>query len=544
LTSFAFDSTYCADSSKRDTLAIIGNGVITTEQFVASYKEKLTKIGLTDNGDTRLNYLMNLVIDELLIAEAKNRGFDKTSAAKKEYRRIRLQELLNAYTEKYISPNVKATEDDLIKLFSQFNTKVKVSHLYAPTKEEADTLCSKLVRGEEFEDLAKQIFDDPNLRDNGGSLGYISMDEMDIDFEKAAFSMKVGEISPPIKTVQGYSIIRVDDIKTNPLLTENEFLKSQGKLKALARKRKFEEASKLYAQTLREKLHVKFNDALITKIFEAIKGKSLLDFSETHLEMLHNDLNKTVVYTEMGNWSLQTLFNEMSLISDKQKKFIRTKENLDDLIAGLVNRKYITQKAAEESLDKTTSFYKNVEFNFNTYLLTTIEGDLKKQISISPDSVKAYFSKNIRLFKTEPSVRLSSILVDNSQIADSIQTLLKEGISFEALAKRYSIQTFTAEDNGDMGYFKRNELDDLADDIFTLRVGQWAGPFANSGKIVFIKCTDIIESVVKSFEQSKDEIEKTLISFEWYKVKDKYIQSLKNNIGIKLFPQKLFGIKF
>jgi len=544
LASFAFDSTYCADTSKGDTLAAIGNKIIIAEQFVASYKEKLTKVGLTDNGDTRINYLMNLVNDELLITEAQNRGFDKTSAAKKEYRRIRLQELLNAYTEEHISPNVKVTEDDLIKLFAQFNTKVKVSHLYAPTKEEAETLYSKLMRGEKFEDLAKQIFDDPNLRNNGGSLGYISIDEMDPDFEKAAFSMKIGETSQPVKTVQGYSIIKVDDIKSNPLLTENGFLKSQEKLKAFARKRKFEEASKLYAQSLREKLHVKFNDALIAKIFEAIKGKPLLDFAETPFDMPHDDLNKIVVYSEIGNWSLQTLFNEMSMISDNQKEFIKTRENLEDAIAGLVNRKYIEQKAVDEKLDKASSFNKNVKFNFNTYLLAAIEDDLKKQISISPDSVKNYYSKNIGLFKTEPSVRLSSILVNNSQVADSIHTLLKEGISFEALTKRYSIQRFTAEDNGDMGYFKRNELDELANEIFTLKNGQWAGPFANSGKIVFLKCTDKIESVAKSFEESKDEIEKTLISFEWFKVKDKYLQSLKNDIGIKLFPQKLFGIKF
>jgi hypothetical protein len=139
-TCVSFEILYSADNSRNDTLAAIGNRVITAEQFVSLYKEKLTKIGLTDNSDTRINYLMNLVNDELLIVEAKNKGFDKTSAAKKEYRRIRLLEVLNAYIQKHISPNVQVTEDDLIKLYAQFNTKIKVSHLYATTKEEAETL--------------------------------------------------------------------------------------------------------------------------------------------------------------------------------------------------------------------------------------------------------------------------------------------------------------------------------------------------------------------------------------------------------------------
>ena len=543
-TGYLFNPSFCADNSKNDTLALIGKKVITKEDFITSYKDKLTRIGLTDNGETRINYLMNLVSDELLIAEARNRGLDKTESAQKEYKRIRLQELLNAYSLQHISPTITITEDDLKELFAKLNTKIKVKHLYAPTKEKADSLYDELMNGKKFEDLAKDNFEDSELRNNGGSLGYISIDEMDPDFEKAAYSMHIGEISKPVKTVQGYSIIRVDDIKSNPLLTENEFLKAHDRLKAFARKREFEEASKQYAGILNKKLKVKLNDEIITKIFNALQEKPFQDISETPSMILQEDLDKTVVYSEIGNWDLQTLINEMSMVSDKQKKFIRSKENLEDVIAGLVNRKYIEQAAIEEKLNKTPSFYKNVEYKFDTYLLTIIEDELKKQINISPDSIKSYYSKNINLFKSEPTIKLSSILVDNSSLADSIRLLLEEGIPFEELANKYSIQSLTAENDGDMGFFKKDELDELSDEIFSLKIGQWTGPFSDFDKYVFLKCTDLKESVTKSFEKSKKEIEETLVSFEWFKVRDKYVGSLKNNISYRLYPQKLYGIKF
>lgn len=60
---------------------------------------------------------------------------------------------------------------------------------------------------------------------------------------------------------------------------------------------------------------------------------------------------------------------------------------------------------------------------------------MKKKISVSPDSVKEYYLKNINQFKTEPLIRLSSILLDNSTLADSIKNLLESGILFEELAK-------------------------------------------------------------------------------------------------------------
>jgi parvulin-like peptidyl-prolyl isomerase len=535
------NTSFCANSGN-DTLAVIGTKAITVENFLKSYKDKLTRIGITDNGETRKGYLMNLVSDELLIAEAKVKGLDETVSAKIEYKRIKLQELLNAYTLKHISPLINVTDVDLKELFIKLNTKIKVSHLYAPTKEKADHLYNELIEGKKFEDITKENFKDPGLRNNGGSLGYISIDEMDPDFEEAAYSMKPGEISKPVKTVQGYSIIRVEDIKGNPLLTENEYLKAYDKLKAFARKRAFEEASKNYSKSLREKLDTKFDDALISKIFLSIQDNPLKNFIENPSVISSADLNKIIVTSAIGKWSLQTLIDEMSIVTQKQKKLIKTRENLEDFIAGIVNRKYIEKKALEEKLDKIPTYRQNVEYNFDTYLLTTIEDELKSQIKIPEDSVKAYYISNIYLFMTEPEVRLSSILLDGASSADSIKNLLENGAEFEELAKKYSIQTFTAEKGGDMGFFKKEDLDNLADEIFDLKIGQWTGPFIDVDKYAFIKCTDFKMPVTKSYEESKKEIEEMLTSFEWLKVREQYVDSLKKKIHLEIYPEKLYDL--
>lgn len=535
-------ASYCLNSNQ-DTLAVIDHKVISSSDFISSYKEKLTRIGLTDNGETRLGYLMNLVTDELLIAEAKNKGYDKTETAKKEYKRICLQELLNAYTIKYISPTIVINESDLQDLFVKLNTKIKVSHLYAPTKEKADLLYKELKSGKGFEDLAKENFLDPELRKNGGSLGYISIDEMDPEFEKVAYSLRVGEISEPVKTVYGYSIIRVDDIKINPLITENEFLKAKERLKAFARKRAFEEASKEFSKSLNQQLEVRLNDELIDKIYNSLQENPFPNLLETSSSISKKNLKNIAVYSKLGKWDLQTLINEMSTATEKQEKQLRTKENLEDFIRGLVNRKFIEQKAIEEQLDKTPAYIKNVEFNFNTYLLSAFEDEMKKKISVSPDSVKEYYLKNINQFKTEPLIRLSSILLDNSNMADSVKHLLESGILFEELAKKYSTQTFVAENGGDLGYYKKDELDDLAENVFELKIGQWSGPYSDTNKYVFLKCTDLKPSLTKSFEESKEEIEKNLSSLEWYKIRDEVVISLKEEIECKVFLKKLYEIK-
>ena len=138
--------------------------------------------------------------------------------------------------------------------------------MFARTKEEADNLYQLLKAGASFKELAKQVFTDSTLRNNGGYLGYFSWGDMDPAFENAAFSLKVGEISKPVKTAQGYSIIKVEDRKEIPLMTEDDFQK---------RKKKLE-------RSLRISKKLPYERAYIAKIFD----DKLLKFNEKGLEIL------------------------------------------------------------------------------------------------------------------------------------------------------------------------------------------------------------------------------------------------------------------
>jgi hypothetical protein len=50
-------------------------------------------------------------------------------------------------------------------------------------------------------------------------------------------------------------------------------------------------------------------------------------------------------------------------------------------------------------------------------------------------------------------------------------------------------------------------------------------------------------SLTKSFEESKEEIEKNLSSLEWYKIRDEVVISLTEEIECKVFLKKLYEIK-
>ena len=73
-------------------------------------------------------------------------------------------------------------------------------------------MIDKLAKGEKFEVLAKQFSLDGS-KDYGGDLGYFSAPEMVPAFSEAAFKLKKGELSAPIKTDFGWHVIKLEDRK-------------------------------------------------------------------------------------------------------------------------------------------------------------------------------------------------------------------------------------------------------------------------------------------------------------------------------------------
>jgi parvulin-like peptidyl-prolyl isomerase len=60
---------------------------------------------------------------------------------------------------------------------------------------------------DQFEEIARQESQDTTA-EKGGDLGWFYRDDMVAEFSEAAFKLKKGEISPPVKTVFGYHIIK------------------------------------------------------------------------------------------------------------------------------------------------------------------------------------------------------------------------------------------------------------------------------------------------------------------------------------------------
>ncbi len=140
---------------------------------------------------------------------------------------IRIEKLLNSKIADLPKPTdeeVKARFDQVVEANPESvktPESVEASHVLikvdeATKDEEAkkkiDAIRIKLVEGADFAEVAKENSDCPS-KDKGGSLGEFGRGQMVPEFEEAAFTQKIGEVGPVVKTQFGYHIIKVDSKK-------------------------------------------------------------------------------------------------------------------------------------------------------------------------------------------------------------------------------------------------------------------------------------------------------------------------------------------
>lgn len=199
-------------------LAKIGSKTLTDQDVknALGALPEAQKQQLNSEAEAKARIVDNMVVEELFVQEAEKTGVNKDKEYMQAIERARRQLLAQRYLQKAIQP--KVTDANVEKFFNTNKSRysqdeVHAYHVLLKTEAEANEVYQKAKAGEDFEVLAKKYSKDPSAAQNMGDLGFFTRSRMVPAFADAAFSLKKGEISKPVKTPFGYHVIKVVDTK-------------------------------------------------------------------------------------------------------------------------------------------------------------------------------------------------------------------------------------------------------------------------------------------------------------------------------------------
>jgi len=242
LTVATFEQSVKDDILQQKLVTIVaGSAVVSPTEVKQEFTKRNTKVkfeyAVLSQDDIRKG--LHPTDDELKAYYTRNRAsYNNTIPEKRKVEYVMLDKT-RLMSEAQVSP------DDLRTYYNEHQDQyrvpeeVKVSHILIKTpapgpdgkvdekglaeaQKKAEDILKQLKAGAKFEDLAKKYSEDPGSGKQGGELGWIGRGRTVPEFEKAAFSLPVGQLSDLVKSSYGFHIMRVEDKHEPHLKTLDE----------------------------------------------------------------------------------------------------------------------------------------------------------------------------------------------------------------------------------------------------------------------------------------------------------------------------------
>ncbi|MFG6149535.1 peptidylprolyl isomerase [Halobacillus sp. B23F22_1] len=267
---------------------------------------------------------------------------------------------------------------------------------------------------------------------------------------------------------------------------------------------------------------MKKNKRILTAILASglivLSACSEEDDTEAVVETNGGDVTKEEFYEELKKASGEEVLQQLVLNKVLADNYEISDEDVEKELEGL-------KEQYGEQFDmvlQQSGFSDEDEFKETIRLSLLQEQAAAENVDISEEEMQSYYER----MKTE--VEASHILVEDEETANEVKEKLDDGEEFADLASEYSTDG-SAEQGGELGYFGPGTMDsDFEDAAYELEVDEVSDPVQTQFGYHIIKVTDKREvEDVDSFEDSKDEIKRTLVS---QKVDQQELQNQMNQL--------------
>lgn len=221
VTAASFVSAVPQLAAQERALATVDGSTITEMDLQIAEADMGIRLAALSPEARRVVLLEFLIGNQLMAAAAKSENLDAGQKHADRTRYYQRKVLFEQFMDKYVLPaaspaEVKRAYDAEAATYRPVE-EVRVRHMLVETEAQAAYLRERVAKGSDFAALAQAVSQDKITILVGGDLGYFAKGEVQPWLETAAFALKPGEISKPVKSEHGWHLIKLEERRMRPL---------------------------------------------------------------------------------------------------------------------------------------------------------------------------------------------------------------------------------------------------------------------------------------------------------------------------------------
>ncbi len=270
-----------------------------------------------------------------------------------------------------------------------------------------------------------------------------------------------------------------------------------------------------------------------------------MPLSSPHSLVFSCSQSKDEVILKAGSSKLtkKELQEDIKNLPPQTKLFLASPDGINRLKDELIKREVLYEEAKKKDLAKSEEFKRRLEeFKKLTLINMLLEQELKNLQPVTEKDAKDYYEKNKDQFIKPSEVRLSQIVVKNEEEAKKVYEKIDKGEDFGKIAKELSRDERTKANGGDIGFFKKGQLDPQVENLaFNLKKGQVSMPLNRKDGLYIFKITDVRGTPIE-FEQIKQQLTEQLKAKKQQDWFNSYIEELKKKYKVEVNEKALQDI--
>ena len=223
------------------------------------------------------------------------------------------------------------------------------------------------------------------------------------------------------------------------------------------------------------------------------------------VEITNNELYQNL-QTKYGQQELEDMINDevVKQLVERNKikisdKVIAREIDLMETMLGTANNEDIKARRTEWKKEVESRLY--------------LEELLTNDIVIKEEDLKEFYKNHKDQYNFEETYQLSQILVKDQEEADKVEKELKNGADFTMLAREYSIDDYTRNKGGYLGYFSKDSqyLPSIYyDKASNLQEGAYSQPFNTEDGVVILYLHQKLPAIEFTYDEIRGQIKREL----------------------------------